>query len=100
MLEMIYRALKELPALRSRKSPEKAALIGFLLGGIGLGVYFLSFIDFIFPVAIVMALVLGFNTFAAFGWLGGAVLASVYGYVRARSSNDKLEEVRRSLPVS
>jgi len=49
-------ALGYLRPLHRAKSPNLAAFIGFLLGGFGLGIYFLSFIDAIIPLAITVAL--------------------------------------------
>lgn len=48
--------LNKLPVLRKRKIPSLAFVIGFLFGGIGLGLYFRSFIDFLAPLALILAL--------------------------------------------
>jgi hypothetical protein len=42
----------KLPALKTRKQPFLAAIAGFCFGGLGLGLYFLSWIDFVLPVVI------------------------------------------------
>jgi hypothetical protein len=81
-------AATDMPALRKRKSPGAAAVIGFLFGGIGLGLYLWSFVDFVVPIAIVL---LAGAALKAAGFLAGAVIASVWGYFRALYSNNKLD---------
>ena len=81
-----------MPSLKKRKSPGLAAVLGFLFGGIGLGIYFVSFIDFIIPVAIV---VLAGAVMKAGGVFAGAVIAAFWGYFRALDSNKKLEAQSR-----
>jgi hypothetical protein len=79
--------LSWLPPLRKPKNPSVALVVGFVAGGIGLGVYFLSLVDVIIPVAtvIVLAKVVG-----PAGVLGGAIVAALYGYARALSSNQRI----------
>jgi hypothetical protein len=69
------------------RSPATAAVIGFLFGGLGLGIYFRSFIDFIIPIAVV---IFASAFLHAAGVVGGAVAASCWGYFRALNSNAKL----------
>ena len=56
-----------MPVLGDRKSPEISALLGFVLGGIGLGIYHRSVIDFLLP----MLLVLMLSPLHVFGLFGG-----------------------------
>jgi hypothetical protein len=86
------RIFNRLPPLHKRKDPLLAALLGFLLAGIGLGLYFWSWRDF----AIV------FVAYFVFTWLTGsgilpifgiAIAASLYGYLRAYNSNLRLSAV-------
>ena len=44
-----------LPPLRKERSPAKAAIIGLLFGGLGLGLYFKSVVDFLIPVLFTIA---------------------------------------------
>lgn len=84
--------LKSLPALRKQRNPTAAAIWGFLLGGIGLGLYFGSLLDFVFP--ILAAIIIG-AVLKTTGWIVGAALVGIYGYVRASSSNAKIAEAKK-----
>jgi len=82
----------KLPPLRSQKNAQLAALLGFLFGGLGLGIYFLSFIDFILPTVITLLLASSFLAGQSFGfgfWVG-VLFSSAYGYFRVISSNKRL----------
>ncbi len=84
-----------LPPLRKERNPVKAAIIGFLFGGIGLGLYFKSMIDFLIPVgfAIATTAVAAMSagpTPGTAGFLGGCMIAARWGYYRARQSNARL----------
>lgn len=94
MIEFTNALFDKLPALPSRKDPNIAALLGFVLGGIGLGIYFVSFVDFLIPIFI--AIVLGV-TIGDIGVLGGALLSALWGYFRALNSNSKLDAVQSPL---
>jgi hypothetical protein len=86
-----------LPVLKDNKDPGRAAVIGFVTGGIGLSIYFRSFIDALVPVVwlVYLAVAIGFEQAAAFGPLPGAIASGVYGYARVQNSN-----ARRTLPSS
>jgi len=56
-LEQIARVMNPLPALTARKNPWLALVLGFLLSGVALGVYFRSWIDLIVPTAIWLLLI-------------------------------------------
>ena len=90
--------LDMLPVLKDNKDPGKAAVIGFVTGGIGLSIYFRSLIDALVPVVYVLylAVVIGFEQAAAFGPLLGAIVSGVYGYARVQNSNAR----RTPLPSS
>jgi hypothetical protein len=92
MFDMLVRALAKLPALQRERSPNVAAAVGFFFGGVGLGIYFRSFVDFVVPIAIVIVLTVTTSQFgpglATLGWLAGATIASLYGYYRAQQSNE------------
>ncbi len=97
MFDLMVKAVAKLPALKKERSPNVAAAVGFFFGGIGLSLYFRSFIDFVLPVAIMIGLILAAGSLgaelASLGWLAGAILASVYGYYRALQSNEALSTV-------
>jgi hypothetical protein len=60
---------------------------GFLCGGLGLGIYFKSFVDFLMPLALTIAASV---TLGKAGWLAGSTICGTYGYYRALTSNGKL----------
>jgi hypothetical protein len=76
----------KLPPLKRHVSPQWAAVIGFVFGAIGIGLFFLSFIDFIFPFVLFGVLVVTLKGQAAV--LIGAAFSSVYGFFRAQASNN------------
>ncbi len=75
-----------LDPLKKRKSPFIAALLGFLCGGIGVGLYLESFSDFLIclVVGILLAVIV-----PGPGILLGAIGAAVWGALRADASNKK-----------
>ncbi len=76
--------------LRKERNPVTAAIVGFLFGGIGLGLYFKSVIDFLIPVAFAIATTAVAAVTAkqtAIGFIGGCLIAARWGYHRARQSN-------------
>jgi hypothetical protein len=95
----MYKWLDMLPVLKDDKDPGKAAVIGFMTGGIGLCIYFRSFIDALVPVVYVfylLTVVISFEQAGAFGPLLGAIVSGVYGYARVQNSNAR----RTLLPSS
>jgi hypothetical protein len=94
MPEFIARLLEILPPLKARKDPGMASVIGFLTGGIGLGVYFRSFLDVIVPVVLYLVLTVTSAQVLGLGWIAGAMVAGYYGYVRAAHSNARLAAAR------
>jgi hypothetical protein len=84
-----------LPPLRKERSPAKAAVIGFLFGGLGLGLYFKSVIDFLIPVLLciataAVAAAAAHQAGGGVGYLAGCMIAARWGYHRARQSNTRL----------
>jgi len=86
-----FSVAEKLEPLKTKKDPVVAAIAGFALGGLGLGVYFKSWVDFFVP--FIMLLVIGViaiptgEVFAIFT----PVFWAIYGYRRAKSSNAKLD---------
>ena len=62
-------------------------MIGFLFGGLGLGIYLWSVVDDFIPIAIVIIL---WKLIGGAGILGAAVVAGLYGFARVTSSNERL----------
>jgi hypothetical protein len=86
-VERIARIMDSLPSLADRKKPWLAFILGFLLSGIALGIYFRSWVDLIVPTAIWLVLI------AAPGDAGfwvGAVIGGLWGLLRAVNSNQRL----------
>lgn len=80
---------KVLPPLSKSKNSQIAAVLGFLLGGIGLGIYFLSFIDFLIPILFAFLLTAVLPSLEG-AWLVGAIIAALWGYLRVVDSNSRL----------
>lgn len=81
-----FRPPSWMPPPRRKRSPAAAAIVGFLFGGIGLGLYFRSVLDFIIPVLCALAsMALGAAAVSGrLGYLAGALIAARWGYYRAR----------------
>jgi hypothetical protein len=48
-MSTLKQVLSALPPLRRRKNPSLALVIGLVAGGLGLSIYFRSFIDLVLP---------------------------------------------------
>lgn len=93
MLIAISQILNGLPILKNEQNAPLAALLAFLFGGIGLGIYLRSWIDFGVSFAIGIAvfvltelLIPGSNL-----WLIAATIVGLYGYLRVVNSNQRRE---------
>jgi len=99
VFDFIKNMLLEMAPLRAEKSPQAAAFLGFVLGGVGLGLYFLSFVDALIPLGIAIAITVVADVAkldVTFGFLAGGIIASLYGYFRAETSNAQLSAARQS----
>lgn len=77
--------------LKKKKNPTLAAVCGFALGGVGLGIYLESWLDFFVPFCMLLVIVvLGIPTGETLT-LVTPVFWAIYGYRRAKTSNEKLE---------
>jgi hypothetical protein len=91
MINKILEILDKLPPLRKEKNPNVAAIIGGLFGGIGLLFYGFSFIDLLIGISIPNLAWLSFrNIDPLLGYFGGMLIAGLYGYFRALSSNRRI----------
>jgi hypothetical protein len=89
MPQFLYEQLRKLPRLHTKKNPTWALVIGFLTGGIGLGIYLRSFVDMLIPIVLYFG-VLAFSQQAqVLGWTLGPMVVAVYGYFRVQESNDR-----------
>ena len=85
--------LSRLPPLSRRRNPALALVLGFLFGGIGLGIYFWSWRDLLVALVIgaivaLIGLAVGFEPLPSSILAGGVV--GVYGRLRAIDSNERL----------
>jgi hypothetical protein len=98
MIDTITKVMDKAAPLKRHKNPQLAAVIGFVLGGIGLGIYFMSFVDFLIPVGIAIAATVTFSALntGLIGLLAGAIIAALWGYFRAINSNERLEKAEQS----
>ena len=86
---------EDLPRLKKKKNPAVAALLGFFFGGIGLGLYFGSWKDGVYPALVwIMGVVLLGILFPFLGvvpgWLLAAIFAAGWGIERAEKCNKSL----------
>jgi hypothetical protein len=81
---------KDLPRVDGRNR-WIAAIIGFLFGGLGLGLYFWSWKDFLYPILVLVLLLIGFDFIlpvvgAAPAWFVGGIFAAGWGFARVSNS--------------
>jgi hypothetical protein len=87
MLEQIAQTMNPLPPLRTRKRPWLAFVLGFLLSGVALGIYFRSWVDLIVPTVVWLVLIV---TPGDAGFWAGAVIGGLWGFLRAINANERL----------
>jgi hypothetical protein len=87
-----------MPPLKSEKNPKLAAISGFALGGLGLGLYFGTFADFFVPVAIWIFMTILAVPTAGLAVFSAPVFCAMFGYRRAKSSNARLS-IRHSVII-
>ena len=74
---------EDLPPIREKKHPLLAGIIGFMFGGIGLGLYFQSWKDFLYPVLAWVALAI---VIPGLGLILAAIFSATWGAARAANS--------------
>jgi hypothetical protein len=93
-MTMVFTLMDKLSPLGSRKNSGVAAFLGFVLGGVGLGIYLRSFVDFLFPIGLAIAASVFWSGLASLdpgtAVLAGSIMASLYGYFRVENSNQRL----------
>jgi len=82
----IHKLLEDLPPIKEKKNPVLAGILGFLFGGIGLGIYFQSFKDFLYPVLVFLMLSVLLAPLLVVGPFLALLFASGWGVVRALGS--------------
>jgi hypothetical protein len=94
MFEYLVKQLQYLPPLRGKKNPIWALAIGFLTGGVGLGIYFRSLIDSLVPILLTIGVGYYSDQALYLGWMLGPSVTAVYGYARVQDSNLRLTDAR------
>lgn len=82
----------KLEPLKTKKDPFVAAIAGFTLGGIGLGLYLKSWTDLWVPALMLIIIMVLSLPFAELPVLFVPFFWAAYGYRRVKASNAKLEE--------
>ena len=87
-MESLAKFMDALPVLHAKKNPSLACVLGLVLGGIGLGIYLRSVVDFVIPIGLaILATVLLGNV----GFWGGVVIAGLWGFFRTVNSNERID---------
>lgn len=81
---LIKHCWHDLPKLKERRDPVIAGTLGFFLGGIGLGMYFRSWKDGVYPVIVFTLLTIVCPI--GLGELAACILTAVWGVARALDS--------------
>ena len=91
--------IEKLQPLKQKKDPAVAAVCGFALGGLGLGLYLQSWTDFFLPILIwLVIMVLGLPT-GELLLITAPAFCAMYGYHRAKSSNAELDARQSAAPA-
>ena len=69
-------------------------MVGFLTGGIGLGIYFRSFVDVLIPIVLFVGVSIFCQQALVLGWALGPTVVAVYGFARVQESNERLTKQR------
>jgi hypothetical protein len=97
MLALFISLTEKLGPLGREKNPQVAAFWGFVTGGIGLGIYLLSFIDFVIAFGGSLVIMFFAGTFVGDAFTAGIVggiFAGIYGYFRTVASNEKRQQLK------
>ena len=103
--DRVWRLLRRLPPLGERVRPWLAALAGYVLGGIGVALYFRTVPDLLAGLAFVLPLGAASaggpedSGLAWWYWIFAA-LSALYALLRAGSANRRLEEEAAPVPAA
>ena len=88
---------EKLEPLKSKKDPVIAAIAGFAGGGVLLGLYLQSWVDFFVPFIMMLVVwIIAIPTGEILSFFI-PVFWAVYGFRRAKSSNAKLEQLQNEI---
>jgi hypothetical protein len=99
MVDYLLKQLPYLPPLRRRKNPVWALVIGFVTGGIGLGVYLRSLVDVVIPIILAVGVAFYSAQALEMGWTLGPGIAAAYGYARVQDSNARIADLAHEAPA-
>src|ERR1017187_10414223 len=88
----VFDLAETMPPLRARKSPVAAAALGFAFGGIGLGIYFGTILDFVVP--FILLVILFFMAFPT----GGLPCFCCHLYALVGATNEPPHRMRGWMP--
>jgi len=91
MLEQVARVMNALPPARTRKKAWLAFVLGSLLSGLALGIYFRNWVDLVVPTVIWLGLI---ATPGDTGFWVGAVIGGLWGLLRAINTDERLSAGR------
>jgi len=91
VFDPVWTLMYRLSPFKRRKRPWLAALIGFAAGAIGLILYFRKLADLVALLVLLIAMAVAAAVFDISSWWPGAAIAGFYGFIRAESSNRRLE---------
>ena len=83
-IHFVHSTLKALPKLDKPKDPTTAAILGFLFGPVGLGIYFKSFLDFFISLGLLILMTI---LIPGVGIVPGWIFSAAFGYFRAEASH-------------
>jgi len=82
----IQKLIEDLPPLKVKKNPLLAGILGFLFGGLGIGLYFQSWKDGVYLVVVFLMLSFLLAPLVVVGPLIALLFAGVWGFARAANS--------------
>ena len=83
LLKGTKESLEKMKPLKDKKNPFTAALLGFLFGPVGIGIYLESWRDFLTCLGVLILLMLTI-ALTPIGWL----FSAAYGFYRVYTSNE------------
>jgi hypothetical protein len=99
-METIMNWIRGLDPVGRDTHPNLACAIGFLFGGVGLAIYFRTVVDLVVPVAISLLALALVPAVGGFGLIAGAIMAALYGYQRAATSNANRAAAHPRMPAA